>query len=99
VRDGGLISYSANIEERFYRAATFVDKILKGAKPSELPIEQPTRLELIVNAKTAKAQGIEIPSLILAQAHEVIEYPKRTLEPAHAVKTFPTIRFSRSLSG
>ena len=73
VRDGGLISYSANIEERFYRAATFVDKILKGAKPSELPIEQPTRLELIVNAKTAKAQGVEIPSLILAQAYEVIE--------------------------
>jgi len=68
-----LISYSANIEERFYRAATFIDKILKGAKPSELPIEQPTRFELIVNAKTAKAQGIEIPSLILAQAHEVIE--------------------------
>jgi ABC-type uncharacterized transport system substrate-binding protein len=73
VRDGGLISYSANIEERFHRAATYVDKILKGAKPSELPIEQPTRLELVVNAKTAKAQGIEIPSLILAQAHEVIE--------------------------
>ena len=73
VRDGGLISYSANIEERFYRAATFVDKILKGAKPSELPIEQPTTLELIVNAKTAKAQGVEIPSLILAQAYEVIE--------------------------
>ena len=73
VRDGGLISYSANIEERFYRAATFVDKILKGAKPSELPIEQPTRHELIVNAKTAKAQGVEIPSLILAQAYEVIE--------------------------
>jgi putative ABC transport system substrate-binding protein len=73
VREGGLISYSANIDERFYRAATFVDKILKGAKPNELPIEQPTRLELIVNAKTAKAQGIEIPALILAQADQVIE--------------------------
>jgi putative ABC transport system substrate-binding protein len=69
VREGGLISYSA----KFYRAATFVDKILKGAKPSELPIEQPTRLELIVNAKTAKAQGIEIPTLILAQADQIIE--------------------------
>jgi putative ABC transport system substrate-binding protein len=73
VRDGGLISYSANIEERFHRAASYVDKVLKGAKPGELPIEQPTKLELIVNAKTAKAQGIEIPSLILAQAYEVIE--------------------------
>jgi ABC-type uncharacterized transport system substrate-binding protein len=73
VRDGGLVSYSANIEERFHRAASYVDKILKGAKPSELPIEQPTRFELIVNSKTAKTQGIEIPSLILAQAHEVIE--------------------------
>jgi putative ABC transport system substrate-binding protein len=73
VRDGGLISYSANIEERFHRAASFIDKILKGAKPSDLPIEQPTRFELIVNAKTAKAQGIEIPTLILAQADQVIE--------------------------
>lgn len=73
VSDGGLISYSANIEERFHRAATYVDKILKGAKPSDLPIEQPTRFEMIVNAKTAKAQGIEIPSLILAQANQVID--------------------------
>jgi putative tryptophan/tyrosine transport system substrate-binding protein len=73
VRDGGLISYAANIGERFHRAATYVDKILKGAKPNELPIEQPTKFELIVNAKTAKAQGIEIPGLIFAQADEVIE--------------------------
>ena len=73
VQDGGLISYSADIEERFHRAATYVDKILKGVKPSELPIEQPTKFELIVNAKTARAQGIEIPSLILAQAHQIIE--------------------------
>ena len=73
VREGGLISYAANIDERFHRAATFVDKILQGAKPGELPIEQPTKFQLVVNAKTAKALGIEIPSLIFAQADEVIE--------------------------
>jgi putative ABC transport system substrate-binding protein len=73
VRDGGLISYSANIEELFHRAATFVDKILKGAKPSELPIEQPTKFEMVVNAKTAKALNIEIPAVILAQADHVID--------------------------
>jgi putative tryptophan/tyrosine transport system substrate-binding protein len=73
VREGGLISYAANVEERFHRAATFVDKILQGAKPGELPIEQPTKFQMVVNAKTAKALGIEIPSLIFAQADEVIE--------------------------
>ncbi|MBA7471276.1 hypothetical protein ES707_12386 [subsurface metagenome] len=73
VLNGGLISYSTNIEERFHRAAGYVDKILKGARPSELPIEQPTKFEMIVNAKAAKAQGIEIPGLILAQANSVIE--------------------------
>jgi putative ABC transport system substrate-binding protein len=73
VRDGGLISYAANIEERFHRAASYVDRILKGTKPGELPIEQPTKFQLVVNAKTSKALGIEIPSLIFAQADEVIE--------------------------
>jgi putative ABC transport system substrate-binding protein len=73
VRDGGLISYAANIEERFHRAANYVDRILKGAKPGELPIEQPTKFQLVVNAKTSKVLGIEIPSLIFAQADEVIE--------------------------
>jgi putative ABC transport system substrate-binding protein len=73
VRDGGLLSYAANIEERFHRAASYVDRILKGAKPGELPIEQPTKFQLVVNAKTSKVLGIEIPSLIFAQADEVIE--------------------------
>ena len=68
-----MISYAANIEERFHRAASYVDKILKGAKPGEIPIEQPTKFQLVVNAKAAKALGIEIPSLIFAQADEVIE--------------------------
>jgi len=68
-----MISYAANIEERFHRAASYVDKILKGANSGEIPIEQPTKFQLVVNAKAAKALGIEIPSLIFAQADEVIE--------------------------
>ena len=73
VEAGGLIAYGTNVPEQFRQAATFVDKILRGAKPAELPVEQPTKFELVINLKTAKALGLTIPRSVLLRADEVIQ--------------------------
>ena len=73
VQDGGLMSYGPNPEESFRRIAYYVDRIFKGAKPADLPLEQPTKFEFAINMKTAKALGIKIPDAIMLRADKVIE--------------------------
>jgi putative ABC transport system substrate-binding protein len=73
VEDGGLLSYGINLRENFRRAAYFVTRVLQGTNPSDLPVELPTKINLVINLKTAKALGLTVPPLLLVRADDVIE--------------------------